>query len=152
VAAGTGAKLEAFYVYPSRAKSAGDLLRSKASTGAYDGLRDDALATRLTDDVAAVLHDKHVRLRYSADVNPPEDSGNATPTPSQVATRTKRMRDGGYGLGRVAHLPGNVGYIDLRSFPGGTDETYGVFDALANSVAYSLRAMPIPSFARSSTR
>jgi C-terminal processing protease CtpA/Prc len=47
------------------------------------------------------------------------------------------MRDGGYGLGRVAHLPGNVGYIDLRSFPGGTDETYGVFDALANSVAYS---------------
>jgi peptidase S41-like protein len=137
VAAGTAAKLEAFYVYPSRARSASELLRSKASTGAYDGLRDDALATRLTDDVAGVLHDKHVRVRYSADVNPPEDSGNAAPTPAQLAARTKRMRDSGYGLGRVAHLPGNVGYIDLRGFPGGTDETYGVFDSLTNSVAYS---------------
>ena len=56
---------------------------------------------------------------------------------SFVAARTKRMREVGYGLGRVAHLPVNVGYIDLRGFPGGGAETYGVFDAVTNSVAFS---------------
>jgi hypothetical protein len=137
VAAATAAKLEAFYVYPSRARSAGELLRKNASSGAYDGLRDDKLATRLTDDVGGLLHDKHVRVRYSAEVNPPEDAGDAPPTAAQLAARTKRMREGGYGLGRVAHLPGNVGYIDVRGFPGGGDETYAVFDALTNSVAFS---------------
>jgi C-terminal processing protease CtpA/Prc len=137
VAAGTAAKLEAFYVYPSRAHPAGDLLRRNAATGAYDGLHDAALATRLTEDVAGVLHDKHVRLRYSAEVNPPEDRQGDKPGPSALAAMTKQMRDTGYGLGRIAHLPANVGYIDLRGFPSGTDEMHAVFDGIANSVAYS---------------
>ena len=138
VAAGTAAKLEAFYVYPSRARAAGDLLRRNAATGTYDGLRDAALATRLTEDVAGVLHDKHVRVRYSAEVNAPEDrQGDGKPGPAALAAMTKQMRAVGYGLGRIAHLPANFGYIDLRGFPSGTDEMYGVFDAIANSVAYS---------------
>jgi hypothetical protein len=137
VAVGTAAKLEAFYVYPARAKSAGDLLRRNATAGAYDALRDAALATRLTDDVAGVLHDKHVRVRYSAEVNPPEGSHDGTPTPAQLAAMTRQFRETGYGLGRVAHLPGNVGYIDIRGFPAGTEELNGVFDGVANSVAFS---------------
>jgi hypothetical protein len=137
VAAGAAAKLEALYVYPSRAKAAGDLLRRNASTGAYDGLRDAVLATRLTEDVAGVLHDKHVRVRYSADVNPPEDSSDGPPTPAELAAMTRQFRESGYGLGRVAHLPANVGYIDIRGFPAGTDELNQVFDGIANSVAFS---------------
>ena len=137
VAAGMAEKLEAFYVYPSRAKSAGELLRRNASAGAYDGLRDAALATRLTEDVAGVLHDKHVRVRYTVEVNPPDDRAGGEPSPAALAAMTRRMRDTGYGLGRIAHLPANVGYIDLRGFPSGTDEMHAVFDAIANSVAYS---------------
>src|ERR1700676_3203803 len=64
-------RLDAFYVYPARAHQAADLLRSNSATGAYDGLRDAALAKRVTDDVAGLLHDKHVRVMYSVDVNPP---------------------------------------------------------------------------------
>ena len=138
VATAAAVKLETFYVYPSRARAAGELLRRNAASGAYDGLRDAALATRVTDDLAAVLHDKHVRLRYSAEVNPPEDrQSGATPGPAALAAMTKQMRETGYGLGRIAHLPANVGYIDLRGFPSGTDEMHAVFDAIANSVAYS---------------
>ena len=137
VAAAAATKLETFYVYPSRARTAGELLRRNASSGAYDGLRDAALATRLTEDVAGVLHDKHVRLRYSAEINPPEDRPGGKPGPSALAAMTKQMRETGYGLGRIAHLPANVGYIDLRGFPSGTEEMHGVFDAIANSVAYS---------------
>jgi hypothetical protein len=137
VAAGAAAKLEAFYVYPSRARSAGDLLRRNASAGSYDGLRDAALATRLTEDVAGVLHDKHVRLRYSNEVNPPDDPPDTKPTPAQLAAMARQARNVGYGLGRIAHLPGNVGYLDMRGFPSGEDEMNATIDAFANSVAWS---------------
>ena len=137
VAAAAAAKLEAFYVYPSRAHAAADVLRRNASTGAYDGLRDAALATHVTDDLAGVLHDKHVRMRYSAEVNPPDDPAGNKPSQAELAAMARQWREGGYGLGRVAHLPGNIGYIDLRNFPGESDELNAVFDGAANSVAYS---------------
>jgi hypothetical protein len=137
VAAVAGERLEASYVYPSRAREAGTLLRRNAAAGTYDGLRGAALATRLTTDVRDILHDKHVNVRYSEDVNPPEPRDEGTPSPAQRAERTKRMRQSGYGLGRVAHLPGNVGYIDVRGFPGAGEELNAVFDGAANAVAYS---------------
>jgi C-terminal processing protease CtpA/Prc len=51
--------------------------------------------------------------------------------------RAQVLRDVGVGLGRIAQLPGNVGYIDLRGFPQSFDEMNAVIDAFANSVAYS---------------
>jgi len=137
VAAGAGQKLAESYVYPARAKDAADTLRRNAASGAYDGLKDDALATRLTADIYAALKDKHVRLRYSAEVNPPEPSDNATPGPTARAAQLQRARQVGYGLGRVAHLPGNVGYLDVRGFPNASDELNAVFDGAVNSIAYS---------------
>jgi hypothetical protein len=137
VAATAATKLETFYVYPSRARAAGELLRRNAASGAYDGLRDAALATRVTEDLAGVLHDKHVRLRYSADVNPPDDPSGGKPSPAELAAMARQWREGGYGLGRVAHLPGNVGYIDLRNFPSASQELNAVFDGATGSVAYS---------------
>ena len=132
VAAETAATLEASYVFPSRAQVAGEMLRGNAAAGAYDGLRDAALATRLNDDLAAVLHDKHVRLRpFTAGVLASELIRDRPVPPAQV------LRDAGYRLGRIAHLPGNVGYIELRAFPPGSDEMNVVFDAFTNSVAYS---------------
>ena len=137
VAAGAAAKLEAYYVYPSRAREAASLLRRNAVSGAYDGLKADALSKRVTDDIAAVLHDKHVRLQYSADVLPPAKPSGEGESPEEKAANQRFFRQVGYGLGRIAHLPGNVGYIDLRYFFQ-TPETIGpVFDGIANSVAYS---------------
>jgi hypothetical protein len=137
VAEAAGALLESSYVFPSRAREAAGLLRSNAAAGAYDTLAGVELAARLTADVRGVLHDKHVNVRYSEAVNPPEPRDDATPSPAQHAEHVKRVRQGGYGLGRVAHLPGNVGYIDVRGFPDAGEELNVVFDAAADAVAYS---------------
>ncbi|MBV8371414.1 MAG: hypothetical protein JO036_21080, partial [Candidatus Eremiobacteraeota bacterium] len=85
VAAGAAAKLEAYYVYPSRAREAASLLRRNAASGAYDGLKADALSKRVTDDIATVLHDKHVRLQYSADVLPPAKPSGEGESPEEKA-------------------------------------------------------------------
>lgn len=139
VVEGAAAKLEAYYVYPSRARQAAAMLRSNAASGAYDGLRDAALAQRVTSDLAGVLHDKHVRLQYSVDVNPPAKASGNGPSPEEIAAQDRFYRQVDYGMGRVAHLPGNVGYIDLRYFFQSNDPApaHTVFDALANAVAYS---------------
>jgi peptidase S41-like protein len=137
VAAGAAERLEAYYVYPSRAHQAAELLRRNASGGAYDGLRETALAKRVTDDIGGVLHDKHVRLAYSIDVNPPAKTSGDGPSAEEAAAFARFARQAGYGLGRVAHLPGNVGYIDLRNFWQAPQESATVIDGLANAVAYS---------------
>ncbi len=137
VALGVGARLESTYVYPSRAREAARLLRRNAAAGSYDGLRNDDLAKKLTADIANVLHDKHVSVDYSDEVVPPEPATAATPSPERRAAMAQFMRQSGYGLGRVAHLPGNVGYIDVRAFPGAGGELNTVFDGAANAVAYS---------------
>lgn len=135
VAEGAAAKLEAAYVYPSRAREAAELVRRNAAQGAYDGLRDGALAGRVTADLATVLHDKHVRLEYSADVLPQATSSKESP--EQRAAFEAFMREAGYGLGRVAHAPGNVGYLDVRFFPESDAAPSTVFDGMVNALAYS---------------
>ena len=137
VAFGAAAQLESRYVYPSRAAEAAKQLRRNADAGAYDGLRADALADKLTADIAPVLHDKHVHVRYSADVVLPPPDAEGTPTPQRRAAFTAMMREGGFGLGRVEHLPGNVGYLDVRFFPQSNPDSDVVFDAMVNAVAYS---------------
>jgi C-terminal processing protease CtpA/Prc len=137
VASRTATLLEASYVYPSRAREAGTVLRNNGAAGRYDGLAGDDLAMHITGDIRDVLHDKHVNVSYSAEVNPPERHGVATLTPEQRAANVRRARQSGYGLGRVAHLPGNVGYIDVRGFPAAGDELNEVFDGAANAVAFS---------------
>ena len=136
VVVAAAAKLEAGYVYPARAHAAAETLRHNAESGAYDGLQQTALAQRVTSDLGAILHDKHVRLRYSEDPLPPEKAGSDQPSPEQAAAGARAARENGYGLGRVAHLPGNVGYLDLRGFSG-AEQTSTVLDAMANSVAWS---------------
>jgi hypothetical protein len=139
VVAGAAAKLETFYVYPSRAREAAALLRRNASSGAYDGLRETALAQRVTADLGGVLHDKHVRLQYSVDVNPPAKASGNGPSAEEIAAQERLYRELDYGMGRVAHLPGNVGYVDLRYFfqPNDPAPAWTVFDGMVNAVAYS---------------
>jgi len=137
IALDAATQLERFYVFPSRAQSAAAMLRANEAAGAYDGLSGDDLARRLTSDLAPVLHDQHVRVHYSIDVLPPASASGTASSPEESAAEARFQREIGYGLGRVAHLPGNVGYLDLRFFPSDSPESNAVIDGMANAVAYS---------------
>jgi retinol-binding protein 3 len=137
VAAAVANDLATFYVYPARARRTAALLRRKAANGAYDALTRAALAKRLTADAATVLHDVHVDVGYSVDVNPPASASGKGPSAAENAAFERFARLVGYGLVRVANLPGNVGYIDLRYFVGDAAHAATVFDGAANSVAYA---------------
>jgi hypothetical protein len=137
VALAAADRLERLYVYPAKGLAAATRLRDQAATGAYDGLQAKDLGMRLTSDLADVLHDKHVRVEYSIDVLPPDDGSDKGQSPAEIAAFARVERAGGYGLGRVAHLPGNVGYVDVRFFPDASPARNTVVDGMAGAVASS---------------
>jgi hypothetical protein len=116
--ASAGELLAANYIHPDRGHEAQTKISDALAAGAYDGIAEPAaFAQRLTDDLRAVLHDKHVRVSYRG---PPPAGATMTRPPPPPPTNG--------GFVRVDRLKGNIGYIKLLSFPGPS-----VFDPAANT-------------------
>ncbi len=102
-----GQLLVAQYIDPRRARDAQAKITEALAAGAYDGIADPAaFAQRLTDDLVAALHDKHIFVSSELVPTPPDaDATGTTPSPTIG------------GFARVDRLKGNIGYIRLLSFP-----------------------------------
>jgi C-terminal processing protease CtpA/Prc len=108
-------KLHDHYIFPEVAQQMDAAIRAKAGSGEYDQLATlEELCERLTEDLQAVSHDKHLRLFYHAE-SEVEDQPEQ-PTPEQIEEFRTAMSLLNFGFARVERLPGNVGYLDLRGF------------------------------------
>lgn len=107
-------RLTALYVFPDKAKVMASTLRASLAKGAYDSIsRGPDFARRLTADLAALVHDGHLRVSYSMAVQPTfEGDGGGRPSEDQVA----RARAGHFGFVNVKVLPGNVGLLQFNGF------------------------------------
>jgi hypothetical protein len=112
--------LDSFYVFPDVAKRMGDSARARLARGAYDKY-DSGLtfARHLTDDFAAVAHDKHLNVRFIPSGMPPQrpDTG-APPAPSadEIARARREMDEINCSFEKVERLEGNVGYLKFDAF------------------------------------
>lgn len=94
------------YVFPSVGERAAEKISASLSAGDYDGLSDPgSFAARLSADVAAVAHDKHLRI---TSMGAPPSS-----TPSSAADIPRSEA----GVVRADRLGGGVGYIEVIGFP-----------------------------------
>jgi hypothetical protein len=108
-------KLHDHYVFPEVAQQMDAAIRAKAGSGAYEGISTlENLCERLTEDLQAVSHDKHLRLFYHAE--PVLEDDPDQPTPEQMEEFRYAMSLFNFGFARVERLPGNIGYLDLRGF------------------------------------
>ena len=116
------AKLNAYYVFPDKAKQVEGVLRQRQREGKYDGITDaKQLAKQLSDDIDGVAHDKHMLVDVSAHPVPPDD---ATPPPQTRAEWEKqvppavleRVLASNLGVEKVDHLSPNIGYLQISSF------------------------------------
>lgn len=93
------------YVFPEVGEQASVALKVAFARGDYNALSDPAaLAARLTTDLAAVAHDKHLRVISQASAPPPGPGG---PPP---------FRDEA-GIVRADKLANDIGYIEISGFP-----------------------------------
>ena len=105
-------KLESDYAIPRTASRLAEAVRAKQRLGAYRGITcAPELAHRLTDDLYAIAHDRHLHVDYSFAPLPPEPAG----PPSAEQIRQLRQLNGM--IPKLEILDGNVGYIRVNGVP-----------------------------------
>lgn len=109
-----GKLLERGYVFPDVALRSGEAIRKQLDAKAYDTIHDArAFAERLTADLQAINHDKHMRVVVRPASTQPDAPGD--PVADRIREQ-QRMNESNYGFQRVERFEGNVGYLDLRGF------------------------------------
>lgn len=98
------------YVFPSTAAEVVAAVEARLAAGEYDGLDDETLAARVTEQFQATSGDKHLRLLVRA----PDHRAAATEAEREAAW-AEAQRLGNHHIAAVQRLDGNVGYIDLRA-------------------------------------
>lgn len=113
-----GEQLQANYVFPAVASKVAAALDAKVAGNAYD--RDattNMFASALSHDLRSVGNDRHLRVFYDPTLKL-DHNDDSPPTPEQIDQQRKMVASQfGYGIAKVERLPGNVGYLDIRSFP-----------------------------------
>ena len=91
------------YIFPDIGEKAAQKINAAFAAGEYDSLSDpNAFAERLSSDVAAIAHDKHLHI---VSINAPP----AGPPPHMPIAEA--------GVTRADKLAGGVGYIEVIGFP-----------------------------------
>jgi hypothetical protein len=113
---GVAQRLRDGYVFPDRAERMVAAVRRRAGSGGYDAITSArAFADRLTDDLQAVSHDRHLRVVYRPG-GVVDESPEGEPGPEQRQARVAFGRRVNFGFERAERLAGNVGYLEIRSF------------------------------------
>jgi retinol-binding protein 3 len=109
-------RLNESYVFPDMAKKMEQSIRERVEKKAYDQITSSKeLATKLTDDLQAVSHDKHLRVRYSHEAIP-ERGPRREPTAEEREQRRRELTWMNHGFAKVERLPGNIGYLEFLNF------------------------------------
>lgn len=103
------ASLSQHYVFPDKARALGQAVRAHLARGDYDALTTgERFARAVTADLAAIVHDKHLEIRY-VDAPPPAATGE---DPEEAA----EQRYLNYGVFEVRRLKFNLGYLSFNAF------------------------------------
>jgi len=109
-------RLNDSYVFPETAKKMEQSIRERVDKKEYDQITSaKQFATKLTEDLQAVSHDKHLRVRYSNQAIP-ERGPQREPTAEEREQRRRDLNWMNHGFGKVERLPGNIGYLEFYNF------------------------------------
>ena len=108
-------QLRAAYVDPVLAEKMDQTIRMELAEGFYDHFSESHLfAEELTTKLREVCHDGHLTVAYHASGQPVSKSTAAAPSGAML----EHEREANYGFACAQMLPGNVGFLDIRSFSG----------------------------------
>jgi hypothetical protein len=115
---GAVAKLNEYYVFPETAKKMAEAVQARLKSGDYDAITDgDDFAFKLTEDLRAVSHDKHLGVNFSPRAIPNRAPGaNPAPDPAAQAQRRAQMQRNNCAFEKVEWLPSNIGYLKFNGF------------------------------------
>jgi C-terminal processing protease CtpA/Prc len=109
-------RLNDSYVFPEVAKKMEQSIHERVNKKEYDQITSSKeFATKLTNDLQEVSHDKHLRVRYSNQVIA-ERGPQREPTAEEREQRKRDLTWMNHGFAKVERLPGNIGYLEFYNF------------------------------------
>ena len=112
---GAVAALNDTYVFPEIAQKMEEGVRAHQQKGDYDAISDgDDFAKRLTDDLQATSHDRHLHVMFSPAALP--DFDNQKPDPKRKAEERTEMERLNCGFKKAEILQGGIGYLKFDFF------------------------------------
>ncbi|GAA4278048.1 S41 family peptidase [Aquimarina mytili] len=113
-----GSKLNANYIFPEVAKKMFSSIASKLKKGDYKSTLDPhEFATTLTTDLQAISNDKHLRVIFSPEqIAEQQQTITTEDSIAYLNRQVNAMKRNNFGFKEVKIMPGNIGYLDLRSF------------------------------------
>ena len=107
--------LTAEYIDPGLAEKMAQAIRQRADRREYDAITNgQALADKLTVDLRAVSHDKHLWVGYQP--GGAKDEAVDGPTPAELDQWRDAIAGDNFSFDKVERLPGNIGYLKFRIF------------------------------------
>jgi hypothetical protein len=111
---GAIANLNEYYVFPETAKKMEEAVRLHQKKGDYDAVdHGEDFAQRLTADLRAVSHDKHLGVNFSPAVLPKQEPG---PNPEAEARMRAQLERSNCFFEKVERRANNIGYIKFNGF------------------------------------
>jgi hypothetical protein len=108
-------RLTASYVFPDVARKMETAIQERVQRKEYESITSGAaFARKLTEDLQAVSHDKHLRVTCSPRALPVEADGQ--PSPEEHRQYRDFLEAHNFGFRKVELLPGNIGYLALDAF------------------------------------
>jgi len=108
------ALLKDSYVFAETANEMSADLQKRERRGEYRAITDgEAFASRLTEELRAVSHDRHLEVRFSLVVPPP---GEPQPHPEAEAELRRELAAVNCGFEKAEHLRPNIGYLKFNTF------------------------------------
>ena len=106
--------VESKYVLADRAKEFADEFRAKCASGTYEAYTDPKeFAAKVTSDLIAITHDKHLNFR----VIEPTAAGEAPVSPLHHPVRYYLLRNKeNTGFYKLEWIEPKIGYLDIRRF------------------------------------
>lgn len=136
--------LNQVYVFPEVAKKMENHLRKEYQSKKYREITSlTEFAQKLTEDLQAISHDKHLGVRFVTDEMMAGVEGD-TFTDEERRHQLEEKRRDNFCFKEVKFLEGNVGYIDLRCFSDATDAGLTAVSAMnflgyADAIIFDLR-------------
>lgn len=116
VVATLGEKLRSTYVFPDVAQNTAARLERQMQAGDYeDEVTSQAFADALRSDLREAGNDRHLQVRYDPSFREMQGH-NGAPSPEDIARMREELAASAFGVYRTAHLPGGIGYLDVRYF------------------------------------
>jgi hypothetical protein len=128
--------VESKYVLADKAKGYADEFRVKCASGAYDALTEaKEFAEKVTADLIAITHDKHLNFRVMVSSDVGEKASGSLHHPVRYLRMRAKENVGFY---KLEWIDQRIGYVDLRrfySFDQAKDMAVAAMKFLANAQA-----------------